>query len=90
MPVGQAAKQTPLGRRHLSLRECQPLERKKSLDKLKDSIRAKTGRNRGVSLETVIARDGRSAFTRDGYREIVRLVVVSDDACFPVIEIAFS
>ena len=29
--------------------------RKKSLDKLKDSIRAKTGRNRGVSLETVIA-----------------------------------
>jgi RNA-directed DNA polymerase len=29
--------------------------RKKSLDKLKDSIRAKTGRNRGVSLARVIA-----------------------------------
>lgn len=31
------------------------LVRKKSLDKLKDSIRAKTGRNRGDSLECIIA-----------------------------------
>ena len=31
------------------------LVRKKSLDKLKDSIRAKTGRNRGDSLERIIA-----------------------------------